>query len=215
MTQAVVPRPVAWMLTRNADGSGNGNDEGGSGGGSFNLAPFSYFNALSSEPALVGVSFTAKPDGGTKDTLANVRRSGLFVAHIAPTGMLSAVNASSAGLPYGESEVSRLGLRTEAFGDFPLPRLSGCPVAFGCGLHREVRLGPAQVLVLGEIHLMFADDSVVVSGCERASGIGRGEDGSGGAAGGGELRGAGAFCEVGAAGVGGESGRKKKVLESG
>ena len=162
MTQAVVPRPVAWMLTRNAggnDGSGNGNDEGGS----FNLAPFSYFNALSSEPALVGVSFTAKPDGGTKDTLANVRRSGLFVAHIAPTGMLSAVNASSAGLPYGESEVSRLGLRTEAFGDFPLPRLSGCPVAFGCGLHREVRLGPAQVLVLGEIHLMFADDSVVVS----------------------------------------------------
>ena len=152
MTQAVIPRPVAWMLTEN---------EGESGGRSFNLAPFSYFNALSSDPPLVGVSVTEKPEGGEKDTLLNVRRTGMFAAHIAPMGMLEELNASSAGLPYGESEVERLGLKTESFGDFGLPRVAGCPAVFGCDLHQEVRLGPTQVLILGEVRLLYAAEEIL------------------------------------------------------
>ena len=152
MTQAVIPRPVAWMLTEN---------EGESGGRNFNLAPFSYFNAFSSDPPLVGVSVTEKPEGGEKDTLLNVRRTGMFAAHIAPMGMLEELNASSAGLPYGESEVERLGLKTELFGDFGLPRVAGCPAVFGCDLHQEVRLGPTQVLILGEVRLLYAAEEVL------------------------------------------------------
>lgn len=150
MTQAVIPRPVAWMLTENE-------------GGGFNLAPFSYFNALCSEPPLVGVSFTEKPGGGDKDTLVNVRRTGLFAAHIAPVGLLAELNESSAGMSYGESEVEKLGLETGEFGDFPLPRVLGCPAVLGCELHREIRLGPAQVFVLGKIRVLHAEDSVLAS----------------------------------------------------
>ena len=157
MTQAVIPRPVAWMLTENEGESGSGVG----GRRSFNLAPFSYFNALSSDPPLVGVSVTEKPEGGEKDTLLNVRRTGMFAAHIAPMGMLEELNASSAGLPYGESEVERLGLKTESFGDFGLPRVAGCPAVFGCDLHQEVRLGPTQVLILGEVRLLYAAEEVL------------------------------------------------------
>ena len=149
MTQTVAPRPVAWVLTENA------------GGGSFNVAPFSYFNALCSEPALVGVSLTEKPGGGEKDTLVNARRSGVFAIHIAPMRMLGEVNASSAGLAYGESEVERLGLELGEFEGFGLPRVAGCPVVFGCGLHREVRLGAAQVLILGEVRLLYVEGEVL------------------------------------------------------
>ena len=149
MTQTVIPRPVAWVLTENE------------GGGSFNLAPFSYFNALCSAPALVGVSLTEKPGGGEKDTLLNIRRTGIFAAHIAPMGMLGDLNASSAGLPYGESEAARLGLALEEFGDFGLPRVAGCPAVFGCGLHREIRLGTAQVLILGEVRLLRVEGEVL------------------------------------------------------
>ena len=185
MTQTIIPRPVAWMLTANAGSDGTvgsdetvgtvGSGESGMGGSGFNLAPFSYFNALSSEPPLVGISFTAKPSGGEKDTLLNIRRTGLFAAHIAPTRLLAELNESSAGLPYGESELSRIGLEVAAFGDFPLPRILGCPAAYGCVLAREIRLGPAQVLILGEVKFLHADDSVLETDAKGRSAIDAGK----------------------------------------
>ena len=98
MTQAVVPRPIAWILTEND-------------GGDYNLAPFSYFNALCSAPPLIGVSLSCKPDDSPKDTLRNIRARGKFVAHVAAAAQLPMLNESSAGLDYGDSELSRLGLK--------------------------------------------------------------------------------------------------------
>lgn len=153
MTRAVIPRPVAWILTENDDGKGD----------NYNLAPFSYFNALCSAPPLVGVSFTAGAGGAAKDTLVNIRRSGRFVVHIAPMTMLDAVNDSSAPLEYGESELSKSGLQTAAF--WHLPRIVGCPIAMACCLSREIPLhnddAAAQILILGEITKMFADDAAI------------------------------------------------------
>ena len=150
MTQAVVPRPVAWILSEND-------------GGDYNLAPFSYFNALSSAPPLVGVSFTAGVGGNPKDTLINIRRREKFVVHIAPMKMLDALNDSSAPLDYGESELTKLGLHTAAF--WHLPRLRDCPVALACRLSREIPLhkndAAEQILVLGEIVQLYADDAVI------------------------------------------------------
>ena len=99
MTQAIIPRPIAWILSENADGG-------------LNLAPFSYFNALASDPPLLGVSIAGKPDGTKKDTLANILARPKFVVHIAPVTEADAVNASSATLPAGESELGRLKLPT-------------------------------------------------------------------------------------------------------
>ncbi len=68
MIQAVVPRPVAWVLSDNGDGS-------------LNLAPFSFFTAISSDPPLLMFSAGKKPDGTPKDTLHNVEER----SHSSPT----------------------------------------------------------------------------------------------------------------------------------
>lgn len=148
MTQAVVPRPIAWILTEND-------------GGGFNLAPFSYFNALCSAPPLVGVSMSNKPGGGVKDTLRNIRDRRRFVVHIAQAAQLESLNESAATLDYGDSELDRLELATEPFGE--MRRIAECPVAMACALHREISLddGDDQKLILGEIELLYAADSAM------------------------------------------------------
>jgi flavin reductase (DIM6/NTAB) family NADH-FMN oxidoreductase RutF len=83
LTQTVIPRPIAWVLSENANAS-------------FNLAPFSYFNAISSNPPLVMISAGMKPEGGAKDTRDNIRDRHDFVIHIVSLDQLDAMNASSA-----------------------------------------------------------------------------------------------------------------------
>ena len=151
MTQAIIPRPIAWILSENADGG-------------LNLAPFSYFNALASDPPLLGVSIAGKPDGTKKDTLANILARPKFVVHIAPVTEADAVNASSATLPAGESELRRLNLPTTPIcADFPLPRLSAAPVALACRLYREIALSPVQTLLIGQIDHLHIDDHLITT----------------------------------------------------
>ena len=115
MTQTIIPRPVAWVLTRNDD-----DDNGGA--PSFNLAPFSYFCAVCSDPALLMISIGEKPAGGDKNTARNIRARGRFVVHIAPQKLARALNETSASLPYGESEIDKVGLSLTAFAGRRRPR---------------------------------------------------------------------------------------------
>ena len=150
MTQTVLPRPIAWVLSQDTSGT-------------LNLAPFSYFNAVCSAPPLLMISVGVKPDGGEKDTLRNLREQEHCVIHIAPTAMLEALNQSSASLPREESELDKLGLPLERFEDFPLPRLSECPVAFACRRHRLVPLDNEgkQCMILAEVLQLYLDDKAV------------------------------------------------------
>lgn len=149
MMQTILPRPIAWVLTENA-------------GGSLNLAPFSYFNAVASAPPLLMVSIGCKPDGSPKDTRANIECSGRFVVHVPAKTDVFEVSESSRTLPYGESEVQRQNLETVAFGDFPLPRLARCRVAFACELHQSLELGEGpQYLAFGRIRQVHVDDALV------------------------------------------------------
>jgi flavin reductase (DIM6/NTAB) family NADH-FMN oxidoreductase RutF len=92
MTQTVLPRPIAWLLTENDDAG-------------YNLAPFSYFNAVCSDPPLVMVSIGKQDDGRDKDSIRNIRERHEFVIHIASCEQLAELNQSSATLPPGDSEV--------------------------------------------------------------------------------------------------------------
>lgn len=149
MTQAIIPRPVAWVLSEND-------------GGNVNLAPFSYFNALASAPPLLGISFGLQEDGRNKDTLHNIRQRGQFVVHIAAMQQLAQLNQTAATLPYGESEVTAAQLHTVPFAaDFPLPRLRDAPLALACTLHAAHALGMAQTLVIGEILFLYASEEVL------------------------------------------------------
>ena len=83
LTQAVIPRPVAWILTADEKGLTN-------------LAPFSFFAPVCSDPATFVVSVGHKPDGNEKDTYNNLRTTGVCVVHIAAADQVEVLNQSSA-----------------------------------------------------------------------------------------------------------------------
>lgn len=152
MTQSITPRPIAWILTENdADNAAD----------PYNLAPFSYFNAVASNPPMVMVSIGAQPSGGPKDTLTNIQRTGKMVIHIASAHLLDALNQSSATLPYGESELSASQMTTEPFDGFELPKLISANIALACELdHIHLLDASPQTLVFAQIKTVFFDESI-------------------------------------------------------
>lgn len=149
MTQTVVPRPVAWILTQ------NDTDD-------YNLAPYSYFNAISSDPPMVMFSSGMKPDGSVKDTRYNLEQRSDCVIHIAHREMATQMTASSATLPRNTSEINDLGL---AMADMPgsdLPRLADCRVAYAATLRETKKIGHQWLGFLELTHL-YLEESIVSS----------------------------------------------------
>ncbi len=146
--QTLVPRPVAWVLSENA-------------GGSHNLAPFSYFNAISSDPPMLMISVGKKPDGSPKDTHVNIEARREFVVHIAHREMLEAMNQSSATLPAEVSELDASGLDTVPLPGSRIPRIAGTRVAFACVCHEIHEIGNTpQAMILGKINGIYIADEV-------------------------------------------------------
>ncbi|MBU2956025.1 flavin reductase family protein [Marinobacter sp. F3R08] len=150
LTQTVIPRPVAWVLTENPDGG-------------FNLAPFSFFTPITSSPPLLMISVGKKPaQAVAKDTRVNIEARKHFVVHIAHRDLAAAVTESSRTLPHGESELENLDLELVDFEGSTLPRLKDCHVAFACELYdiKEIGDGP-QSLVFGKVTRIWVSDSAV------------------------------------------------------
>ena len=154
MTQTIVPRPIAWVLTE----SDNDNHQESN----YNLAPFSYFTAISSDPAILMISLTKKPDGGDKDTLINILKNKKMVIHIASDNQGELVTKTAATLTYGKSELTEAGLTTTAFDGFSLPRLSQCDVAYGCELYEVKETGDLpQSLIFVEVKQLYINDNIL------------------------------------------------------
>lgn len=146
MTQTVIPRPICWALTSNSDDS-------------YNLAPFSYFNAVASDPPIVIFSVGLQPDGSDKDTLTNIEARPEFVINIASDSQLAVLNETSATLPYGESEVDRNGISLTPVEGFPIPRVADCKLALLCERYNVQTVGNRkQSLIFGEIKSIYVDD---------------------------------------------------------
>jgi flavin reductase (DIM6/NTAB) family NADH-FMN oxidoreductase RutF len=142
MTSTIVPRPIAVVATQDSQGRDN-------------LAPFSYFNAVSSDPACLMFSMGKKRDPNTKallekDTLRNIRLNSEFVVHIAHASQVGWVEAASEELEYGQSERAQLGLTQAPSKWIRVPRIVEFPVAFECRLNQFVEMG-ANTMVIGEI----------------------------------------------------------------
>lgn len=149
MTQTIIPRPIAWALTDSTNGQ-------------LNLAPFSYFTAVSSAPPILMLSVGNKPNGEKKDTLANVITDKRMVIHIASEHDATLVTKTAESLPYGESELSASGLKTVPFEGFSLPRLAQCDIAYGCELYEIKEIGDLpQSLIFMEIKQVYLNDSVI------------------------------------------------------
>ncbi len=154
MAQTIMPRPIAWVLTENSDRG-------------FNLAPFSYFAPLSSDPPLIMISISKKPDGTLKDTRANIIERKDFVLHIPSWDQLESMNASAATLQAGVSEVTDLGIELTDFEGSRLPRIKNSRVAMACKLDeiKEIGSGP-YAMVIGKINHIYLSDEAVIEQTE-------------------------------------------------
>jgi len=148
MTQTIIPRPIAWVLTD------SNND-------SYNLAPFSYFTAVSSAPPILMLSVGKKPNGDNKDTLTNIISNEKMVIHIASQQHANLVTQTSQTHAHGESELIHNKIETTDFADFSLPRLAHCDIAYGCELYEIKELGDVpQSLIFIEVKQVYISDKV-------------------------------------------------------
>lgn len=149
MIQTVIPRPIAWTLTENETGS-------------YNLAPFSYFNAVGSNPPMVSLSIGKRKDGRDKDTRRNIDEREYFTVHIASVDMAQNVTDSAKPLEVNESEIDNLNLELVKEDHFPLPRLKNCKVAYFCRKDQIIPLGNVpQSLVIGIVESIFVADDCI------------------------------------------------------
>jgi len=148
MIQTIVPRPVAWVLSDNGDDT-------------LNLAPFSYFNGVSSKPPTLSISIGRKRDRSRKDTWKNIEERSRFVVHIAGVDHAQQVSATSEPLPFGESEAAKHGVELVEEPGFQLPRIKDAPIAFDCERYQIIEIGDApQGLVIGKIDRVYVDDAI-------------------------------------------------------
>ena len=150
----VTPRPIGWISTRGADGREN-------------LAPYSFFNAIAYVPPQVMFSSTGtKSDrNGTKDSVSNIRETGVFCVNIVEYGMRDAMNVSSGTYDKEVDEFARAGLDRVDCETISCSRVSGTPAALECTLTEVVTLkGQANFLVLGEVTGIHMRDDCLVDG---------------------------------------------------
>lgn len=149
MIATILPRPIAWISTLSRDGRPN-------------LAPFSYFQAISARPPLLMFVAANTREGTPKDTLRNLREVPEFVVHLVPYAQAEAMNATAAPLPHGESEFAYAGVAAAPAARVRPPRVAAAPVAFECALERELAFGEgpgAATVVFGRIlHTHVRDD---------------------------------------------------------
>ncbi|MEM7416827.1 MAG: flavin reductase family protein [Gemmatimonadota bacterium] len=138
MTSLVVPRPIGWVSTRGKDGVPN-------------LAPFSYFGAISAAPMLVGVSI-GMPKGALKDTAANIRARDAFCVNVVTADLLEAMNETSATVPAEVDEFQLAGLTLAESDRVDAPFVAECPAVLECVVRSEPDLGDAaNVFFIAEV----------------------------------------------------------------
>ena len=151
MTGTILPRPIAWVSTI-------------SGAGATNLAPFSFFQGITSSPPTLMFVPVNKPDGGKKDTLRNIEQVPEFVVNLVPFALAETMNATAALVPYGESEFEKFGVAPTAAERVRPPRVAAAPVSFECKLDRIVQIGEGPLaanVVFGRILLAHVSDAVL------------------------------------------------------
>ena len=152
MISAIVPRPIAFISTQSAQGITN-------------VAPFSYFNGVSSKPPLLSVSIGHRRWEGQlikKDTLRNIEETKEFVVNIVNEALLPAMNASAAEYPPDISELEALQLETLPSLKIMPPRVKLSPIQLECKLERVIMLGEPAMngLVIGEVVCIHIDDEI-------------------------------------------------------
>jgi flavin reductase (DIM6/NTAB) family NADH-FMN oxidoreductase RutF len=148
LNSVVVPRPIAWVCSRSAEGV-------------HNLAPHSFYTVACVDPPVV--QFTSV---GRKDSLRNVEETGEFTVSLTPESLFEQVNATGTDFPRDQSEAEHAGVRLEPSEVVGVPRVAESPVSIECTLQGTVSFGDSTV-VFGRVLRVTAHASVVRDGRPR------------------------------------------------
>jgi flavin reductase (DIM6/NTAB) family NADH-FMN oxidoreductase RutF len=167
MADSIVPRPIAWVTTKNEDGSTN-------------LAPFSFFMGICPDPPLCAIAVSKRERGDVleiKDTRRNIERTGELVIHTVPAAELEHMNQSSADHAYGVDELELGGLTALPCERVDVVRIAEAPIAMECRVERTLELGDSgTALVVCQVVLWHVADAVVAAGridFEKLDAVGR------------------------------------------
>jgi flavin reductase (DIM6/NTAB) family NADH-FMN oxidoreductase RutF len=148
----VAPRPIGWVSTVGPDGE-------------VNLAPYSYFNAVSDNPPTVMFS-----SDGPKDSATFAQATDEFVWNMVTYDLREAMNQTSATLPRGENEFEFAGLEMAPSRLVAPPRVAATPVAFECKVVHRVQL-PRNIVTFGEVVGVHVDERHIVEGRFDTAGV--------------------------------------------
>ena len=142
LNSVVVPRPIAWVCTRSAEGV-------------HNLAPHSFYTVACVTPPVV--QFTSV---GRKDSLRNAEATGHFTVNLTPEALFEQVNATATDFPPDHSEAEHAGVRMEAGEKVGTLRVADSPVAIECTLHATLGLGDSTVVLGRVVHISVWESAV-------------------------------------------------------
>ena len=148
---SIVPRPIAFVSTIDSQGQGN-------------LAPFSFYNGVSSSPPCVVFSVSRKPDGSKKDTLLNIEQTKQFVINSANMWLAEPLVQCGANYPHGVDEMQLSGLTAVAAERVKPARVKESAISMECELYQLVEIGDGSpgsaCLVIGRIILFHVAKQV-------------------------------------------------------
>lgn len=149
----VVPRPIAWVSTVSLDGI-------------HNLAPFSFFNGVGSNPPAISVSINYSADNADhmKDTLRNIKTTGEFAVNIVSEDLARAMNETATNYPPDLDEFRAAGLTPVPGVMVRAPYVAEAPVSMECRLFTLVPVGEgpgSSTLVIGTIALLHVRDDII------------------------------------------------------
>lgn len=152
----VIPRPIGWISSQSSSGI-------------VNIAPYSYFNAVSDIPPIIMFSSSLNKCEAEKDSLINIEETGEFVVNIASYNLREKINQSSASLPHNISEAKEFNIETEPSIMIKTPRVKDSLISLECKYLQTISINvegekASSKLVLGHVIGIYIEDKIIVDG---------------------------------------------------
>ena len=137
--------------------------------GRHNLAPYSFFNAMSYKPPIVAFGAGNRPGGGKKDSILNIEETGEFVHNVVGFAQTEDMNETAIHIPHGESEFEHAGLHGLPATKVKALRVKGAPAHLECRYLQTVELpswqeGGSNHMIIGEVIGIHIDEAALKEG---------------------------------------------------
>lgn len=144
----VIPRPIALVTTMSREGRAN-------------AGPFSFFNVLTHDPAIVAIGVENQADLSFKDTARNIDETKEFTVHIVDNALVDQMEICAIKFGPEVDELAEAGLETAPGQMVRSPRILAAPAALECRLHTVLRVSPAREIILGEVVGLFVRSDAI------------------------------------------------------